>query len=75
MEAGNYASVQVAQAFAGSRIPLVPNIMVSSSGGNRSGGTLVDVLLANMLTGQLKEKSASAAATPENPPPPLPARQ
>src|SRR5712691_96259 len=74
MEAGNYASVQVAQALAGSRIPIVPKIMVSGSGGNGSGGTLVDVLLANMLTGQLKEKSPSAAPPPESPPPPLPAR-
>jgi uncharacterized membrane protein YqiK len=75
MEAGNYASVQVAQALAGSRIPIVPNIMVSGSGGNGSGRTLVDVLLANMLTGQLKEKSPSAAPAPESPPPPLPARK
>jgi hypothetical protein len=64
MEAGNYASVQVAQALAGSKIPIVPSIMVSGSG-NGQGGTLVDVLLANMLTGQLKEKSASPAGIPE----------
>jgi uncharacterized membrane protein YqiK len=75
MEAGNYASVQVAQALAGSRIPIVPNIMVSGSGGNGSGGTLVDVLLANMLTGQLKEKSATPAAAPESSAPTPPARQ
>jgi uncharacterized membrane protein YqiK len=75
MEAGNYASVQVAQALAGSRIPIVPNIMVSGSAGNGGGGTLVDVLLANMLTGQLKEKSPGAAPAPESPVPPLPARQ
>ena len=74
MEAGNYASVQVAQALAGSRIPIVPNIMVSGSAGNGSGGTLVDVLLANMLTSQMKEKSPSAVPAPESPPPPLPAR-
>jgi uncharacterized membrane protein YqiK len=66
MEAGNYASVQVAQALAGSRIPIVPNIMVSGSGGNGSGGTLVDVLLANMLTGQLKEKTAGTPAASES---------
>jgi uncharacterized membrane protein YqiK len=75
MEAGNYASVQVAQALAGSRIPIVPNIMVGGSGGNGAGGTLVDVLLANMLTSQLKEKPASPAPAPERPPPPLPPRQ
>jgi len=65
MEAGNYASVQVAQALAGSKIPIVPSIMVNGSATNGQGGTLVDVLLANMLTGQLKEKSASPAGTPE----------
>jgi uncharacterized membrane protein YqiK len=75
MEAGNYASVQVAQALAGSRIPIVPNIMVSGSAGNGSGGTLVDVLLANMLTGQLKEKSASPAAALESSAPPVSPRQ
>jgi hypothetical protein len=61
--------------LAGSRIPIVPNIMVSGSGANGSGGTLVDVLLANMLTGQLKEKTAGAAAAPESSHPPVPGRQ
>jgi len=75
MEAGNYASVQVAQALAGSRIPIVPSIMVSGSAGNGQGGTLVDVLLANMLTGQLKEKSASPAGTPETSVSAVPSRQ
>ncbi|HWW02122.1 MAG TPA: SPFH domain-containing protein [Candidatus Acidoferrum sp.] len=75
MEAGNYASVQVAQALAGSKIPIVPSIMVSGSAGNGQGGTLVDVLLANMLTGQLKEKSASPAATPETSVSAVPSRQ
>jgi uncharacterized membrane protein YqiK len=75
MEAGNYASVQVAQALAGSKIPIVPSIMVSGSAGNGQGGTLVDVLLANMLTGQLKEKSASPAGTPETPVSAVPSQQ
>src|SRR5258708_17501676 len=75
MDAGNHASVQVPQTLAGSKIPIVPNIMVSGSAGNGQGGTLVDVLLANLLTGQLKEKSSSAAPAPESPPPPPPARQ
>jgi uncharacterized membrane protein YqiK len=75
MEAGNYASVQVAQALAGSKIPIVPSIMVSGSAANGQGGTLVDVLLANMLTGQLKEKSASPAGTPETSVSAVPSRQ
>jgi uncharacterized membrane protein YqiK len=75
MEAGNYASVQVAQALAGSKIPIVPNILVSGPAGNAHGGTLVDVLLANMLTGQLKEKSASPSGTPETSVSAAPSRQ
>jgi uncharacterized membrane protein YqiK len=47
MEASNYALVQVAEALSKSGMKLVPDIMAGSSGG--SGGTLVDVLLANML--------------------------
>jgi len=47
MESGNYAMVQVAEALAKSGVKLVPDI-VAGSGGN-TGGTLVDVLLANMI--------------------------
>src|SRR5258707_15879979 len=74
MEAGNYASVQVAQALAGSRIPIVPNIMVSGSAGNGCGGTLVVVILANMLTWQLTDKFSSAAQAQDCSSTPLSAR-
>jgi uncharacterized membrane protein YqiK len=47
MEASNYALVQVAEALSKSGMKLVPDIMAGGSAG--SGGTLVDVLLANML--------------------------
>jgi uncharacterized membrane protein YqiK len=46
MESGNYAVVQVAEALAKSGVRLVPDIV---AGGGASGGTLVDVLLANVI--------------------------
>jgi uncharacterized membrane protein YqiK len=64
MEAGNYAAIQVAQALAGSGFKLVPEVIVG--GGTNSqggGGTLVDVLLANLIRDQAA-KSQSASGTP-----------
>lgn len=54
MDQSNYAVVEVAKALATNNIKLVPEIIVNGSGnnGNGSGGTLVDVLLANMLREQ-----------------------
>ena len=46
MESGNYAVVQVAEALAKSGVKLVPDIV---AGGGATGGTLVDVLLANVI--------------------------
>jgi uncharacterized membrane protein YqiK len=46
MESGNYAMVQVAEALAKSGMKLVPDIIAGAGG---SGGTLVDVLLANVI--------------------------
>jgi uncharacterized membrane protein YqiK len=46
MESGNYAVVQVAEALAKSGVKLVPDIV---AGGGASSGTLVDVLLANVI--------------------------
>jgi uncharacterized membrane protein YqiK len=46
MESGNYAMVQVAEALAKSGAKLVPDIV---AGGGNGGGTLVDVLLANVI--------------------------
>jgi uncharacterized membrane protein YqiK len=46
MESGNYAMVQVAEALARSGMKLVPDII---AGGGTAGGTLVDVLLANVI--------------------------
>jgi uncharacterized membrane protein YqiK len=47
MEASNYAMVQVAEALSKSGMKLVPDVVAGASGG--SGGTLVDVLLANLI--------------------------
>ena len=46
MESGNYATVQVAEALAKGGVKLVPDVI---AGGGASGGTLVDVLLANLI--------------------------
>jgi uncharacterized membrane protein YqiK len=59
MESGNYALVQVVQALASNKVQLVPQIV---AGGGSQGGTLVDVLLANLIRDQMKE-------SPNGPPP------
>src|SRR5262249_40419196 len=46
MESGNYAMVQVAEALAKAGVKLVPDVI---AGGSGQGGTLVDVLLANLV--------------------------
>ncbi len=62
MESGNYALVQVMQALAQNRVQLVPQIV--AGGGGSQGGTLVDVLLANLLRDNIKPVASSAAAPP-----------
>lgn len=54
MEPGHYAVVQVAQALANAGVKLVPDIV---AGGGPSGGTLVDVLLGNMIRDNMAEKA------------------
>lgn len=49
MESGNYAVVQVAEALAKGGVKLVPDVI---AGGGATGGTLVDVLLANLIRDQ-----------------------
>ncbi|MFO1400358.1 MAG: SPFH domain-containing protein [Steroidobacteraceae bacterium] len=46
MESGNYAIVQVAEALSKAGVKLVPDVV---AGGGANGGTLVDVLLANLV--------------------------
>jgi len=60
MESGNYAIVQVMQALAQNKVQLVPQIV--AGGGGSQGGTLVDVLLANLLRDNLKPTTLPSAA-------------
>ncbi len=53
MESGNYALVQVMQALAQNKVQLVPQIV---AGGGSQGGTLVDVLLANLIRDNMKDR-------------------
>lgn len=48
---GNYATIEVAKALAASGMKLVPDVV--AGGTNGSGGSLVDVLLAQLVTGKL----------------------
>ena len=48
---GNYATIEVAKALASSGMKLVPDVVAGGSAGN--GGSLVDVLLAQLITGKL----------------------
>jgi uncharacterized membrane protein YqiK len=54
MESGNYALVQVAEALAKSGVKLVPDIV---AGGTAGQGTLVDVLLANVIRDGARARS------------------
>jgi regulator of protease activity HflC (stomatin/prohibitin superfamily) len=69
MESGNYALVQVMQALAANKTQLVPQIVVSGGGGaSGQGGTLVEVLLANLIRDNMKLTSpATADPVPPNP--------
>jgi uncharacterized membrane protein YqiK len=58
MESGNYAVVQVAEAFARSGTKLVPDIVAGGGAGGAAGGTLVDVLLANLIRDGAARRSA-----------------
>jgi uncharacterized membrane protein YqiK len=62
MESGNYAIVQVMQALAQNHVQLVPQIVAGGNGNGHggSGGTLVDVLLANLLRDNLKPTTNGA---------------
>lgn len=62
MESGNYAMVQVAEALAKSGMKLVPDVIATGTGG--SGGTLVDVLLANLIRTNLRRPSEPGTVLP-----------
>lgn len=58
MEAGNYAVIQVADALAKAGVKLVPEILVAGGSGTGGGGTLVDVLLGNLIKDQMSKAAA-----------------
>lgn len=71
MDAGNYAIVQVAQALSDAGkagMKLVPEILVSGGASGANGGTLVDVLLANLV-----RDGMASTTTPKSAPAPAPA--
>jgi len=55
---GNYATIEVAKALASSGVKLVPDIVAGGTAG--SGGSLVDVLLAQLITGKLVDRTPEA---------------
>lgn len=61
MEAGNYAIIETSKALASSGYKLVPDIV---AGGNGEGGTLVDVLVANMIKGQIHTTNGDVGSKP-----------
>ncbi len=60
MESGNYAGIEIAKALSNSGYKLVPDVMVSGGTGT-GGGSLVEVLLANLIRDQLPKPAASPA--------------
>ncbi len=56
----NYALIEVGRALAENKIALVPQIIAGASGGESS-GSLVNVLLANLVTKNLEDKNSSVA--------------
>jgi uncharacterized membrane protein YqiK len=58
MEAGNFAVVQVAEALAKGNVKIVPDIV--AGGGEGAGGGLVNVLLGNLLSQQMRDGSKAA---------------
>ena len=64
MESGNYALVQVVQALAANKVQLVPQIVAGGGGAGGQGGTLVDVLLANLIRDHMKADGGGSVTPP-----------
>ncbi len=67
MDQEKYAAVEIARALSKSGFRLVPDIMVASGEG-KSGGTLVDVLLANVVRDSVG-KNSHTSSEPSEPTP------
>lgn len=63
MEAGNYAVVQVAEAFAKGNLKIVPDIV--AGGGDGMGGGLVNVLLGNLIHQDMQKRQSGAGDKPK----------
>jgi len=64
MDSNNYAAVQIAKSLAENKIALVPQILVNGGGSDgKTGGTLVDVLLANLVKDQMVKPVKTPATT------------
>jgi uncharacterized membrane protein YqiK len=64
MEAGNYAVVQVADAFAKGGIKIVPDIVAGGAEG--TGGGLVNVLLGNLIHQDMAKRQSSSGDKPKS---------
>jgi len=56
MESKNYAAVQIAKVLAENKVKMVPDI-VAGGGGGEHGASLIDVLLASLVTDKMKNGS------------------
>ncbi|MFZ0501237.1 MAG: hypothetical protein WAU49_02890 [Steroidobacteraceae bacterium] len=54
MESGNYAAVQVAEALSRATQRIVPEIVASGGGTDGASGSLINVLLADLLVAKRK---------------------
>lgn len=61
IEPDNYAAIEVSRNFANSKVPIVPGINVGGGQDGKSGGTLVDVLIANLLAANVNGNNSHAS--------------
>ena len=61
---GNYATIEVGRALANAGIPLVPQIIAGSGAGSDGGGSLVNMLLAQLIAKSLPESPAKPSIPP-----------
>jgi uncharacterized membrane protein YqiK len=62
MESNNYALVQVVEALAAAKTPLVPQIIAGGGASGGQGGTLIDVLLANLIRDNMPKNGDAPTA-------------